>query len=100
MPEPLCHNAPPRHRRQAWVKGKSPDSSHPAPAPVRTFDSLAARMDQTLRSILRILEEGKPELKIAACQVLGELQPTDGAAARALADRLTNQEAFLTPFVL
>jgi HEAT repeat protein len=57
-------------------------------------------MDQTLRSILKILEEGKPELKIAACQVLGELRPGDGAAARALADRLTNQEAFLTPFVL
>ena len=57
-------------------------------------------MDQTLKAVLRILEEGKPELKIAACQVLGELRPSEAAAARALAARLATEEPFLTPFVL
>ena len=39
-------------------------------------------------------------MKIAACQLLGELRPKDAAVPRALAGRLTTQEPFLTPFVL
>ncbi|MEM7203868.1 MAG: hypothetical protein AAF628_26630 [Planctomycetota bacterium] len=57
-------------------------------------------MDQTLKSLVLILEEGKPELKIAATQVLGELAPKEPAVARALAERLQAEEHFLTPFVL
>ena len=57
-------------------------------------------MDQTLKSILTILEEGTPELKIAACQVIGQLQPKEAPVAKALAERLSVQESFLTPFVL
>ena len=51
-------------------------------------------MDQTLKSILGILAEGKPELKIAATQVLGVLAPKDPAVARTLADRLSAEENF------
>lgn len=57
-------------------------------------------MDQTLKAMLRVLEEGKPELKIAATQLLGELRPSDAVVARALADRLSSAESYLTPFVL
>ncbi len=57
-------------------------------------------MDQTLKALVRYLEEGKPELKIAATQVLGELAPKDAAVAKALAERLSREESFLTPFVL
>lgn len=63
-------------------------------------NQLQVFMDQTLKAILGILEEGTPELKIAACQVLGELRPRDSAASRALAQRLSAQEPFLTTFVL
>lgn len=41
-------------------------------------------MNDTLKSILGILEEGTPELQIAAIQVLGELAPQDAAVAEAL----------------
>src|SRR5690606_7960173 len=41
-------------------------------------------MNDTIKSIVGILEEGKPELQVAAAQVLGELRPKETAAIAAL----------------
>lgn len=57
-------------------------------------------MDQTLKSILGMLEEGSPELKIAACQVIGQLKPKEAAVVAALAERTRGPETFLAPFAL
>ena len=43
-------------------------------------------MNETMKSIVGLLEDGKPELQVAAAQVLGELRPRDAAATEALAD--------------
>ena len=45
-------------------------------------------MNETVKSIVGLLEEGKPELQVAAAQVLGELKPKDAAAIKALSDGL------------
>ncbi|MBL9076683.1 MAG: HEAT repeat domain-containing protein [Planctomycetes bacterium] len=42
-------------------------------------------MNDTLKAIVQLLESGKPELQVAAAQVLGELQAKEPAAVRALA---------------
>lgn len=41
-------------------------------------------MNDTVREILGFLENGKPELQIAAAQILGELKPKDAAVGKAL----------------
>ena len=45
-------------------------------------------MNDTIKSIVDILIEGKPELQVAAAQVLGELRPKDAAAVDALSNGL------------
>lgn len=57
-------------------------------------------MNETLKSILEILEDSKPELQIAAVQVLGELRPKDAAVASSLATLLHRGEDFLNRYVL
>ena len=56
-------------------------------------------MNDTIKSIVGLLQEGKPELQVAAAQVLGELRPKDTAAIEALsihgvADRIGSDPAF------
>lgn len=43
-------------------------------------------MNETIKAIVGLLEGGKPELQVAAAQVLGELKPKDLAAIEALGD--------------
>ena len=45
-------------------------------------------MNDTIKSIVGLLKEGKPELQVAAAQVLGELRPKEPAAIEALSDGL------------
>lgn len=42
-------------------------------------------MNDTLKSLVGFLDTGKPELQVAAAQVLGELRPKDPTVVRALA---------------
>ncbi|MHC5063765.1 MAG: HEAT repeat domain-containing protein [Planctomycetota bacterium] len=57
-------------------------------------------MNETLKSILEILEDSKPELQIAAVQVLGELRPKDAAVTSSLATLLHRGEDYLSRHVL
>jgi len=57
-------------------------------------------MDQTTKALLRILDQGTPELQVAVTQVLGELRTSEAAVSRALSARLSAGETFLAPFVL
>ena len=43
-------------------------------------------MNDTINAIVELLREGKPELQVAAAQILGELGPKDSAAVEALGD--------------
>lgn len=43
-------------------------------------------MNDTLKTIVGLLEAGKPELQVAAAQILGELHVKDASAVRALAN--------------
>ncbi|MFT4512426.1 MAG: HEAT repeat protein [Planctomycetota bacterium] len=43
-------------------------------------------MNDTIKSIVGLLQEGKPELQVAAAQVLGELRPKESAAIDALSN--------------
>ncbi|MFK7742679.1 MAG: hypothetical protein AB8H80_20370 [Planctomycetota bacterium] len=43
-------------------------------------------MNETMKVIVGLLEQGKPELQVAAAQVLGELKPKEAAAIEALSD--------------
>lgn len=45
-------------------------------------------MNDTLKAIVQLLESGRPELQVAAAQILGELQPKDPSVTRALAGAL------------
>jgi len=57
-------------------------------------------MNETLTAVVRVLEEGSPELKVAASQILGELSPQEPAVVQALASHLTlgdNTDAVLVP---
>ncbi len=47
---------------------------------------MSSGMNDTIKAIVTLLEEGKPELQVAAAQVLGELKPRDSAAIEALGD--------------
>src|SRR5690349_4595810 len=60
-----------------------------APAATRSGVStqvpiLGACMNETVREILGFLENGKPELQVAAAQILGELKPRESAVGKAL----------------
>ncbi|MBI5850810.1 MAG: HEAT repeat domain-containing protein [Planctomycetes bacterium] len=59
-------------------------------------------MNETVRSILAILEQDKPpELKIAAAQILGELAPQDPGVVRTLAGAAGAAEDYLArPVIL
>ena len=57
-------------------------------------------MNETLKSVVRVLEEGSPELKVAAVQILGELQPSEPAVVQTLAALLERGEGFLAPFLI
>ncbi|MGK0518366.1 MAG: hypothetical protein ACJAUC_001058 [Planctomycetota bacterium] len=45
-------------------------------------------MNDTTKTIVSLLQEGKPELQVAAAQILGELRPKDTAAVDALSNGL------------
>ncbi|MFY9344139.1 MAG: HEAT repeat domain-containing protein [Planctomycetota bacterium] len=45
-------------------------------------------MNETIKTILGLLDTGKPEIQVAAAQVLGELRITDSTAVKALAGGL------------
>ncbi|MCA8965038.1 MAG: hypothetical protein H6838_15030 [Planctomycetes bacterium] len=43
-------------------------------------------MNETIKAILGTLQDGRPELQVAAAQILGELRPKEGAIVQGLAD--------------
>ena len=57
-------------------------------------------MNETLKAIVRVLEEGTPELKVAASQVLGELSPKDQGVVQALSSNLTVGDNTLNRYIL
>lgn len=57
-------------------------------------------MQDAIKAILAILEDGTPELQIAAAQILGELRPTDAKVVEALAERLEGAEQYLSRHIL
>ncbi len=54
-------------------------------------------MNETIKSILDVVETGSPELQIAGAQILGELAPHDQTVVRSLEHRLTGAEDYLVP---
>ncbi len=57
-------------------------------------------MNETLKSLVRILESGKPALQIAAAQLLGEIRASESAVVKALVGKLEEGEPYLAPFAL
>jgi len=57
-------------------------------------------MNDTLKAILKVLTDGKPERQVAAAQILAELKPSEPLVVKALASRLGNGEPHLTRYVL
>ncbi len=57
-------------------------------------------MNETLKAIARLVEEGSPELKVAAAQVLGELRPQDSALVQILTSQLTYGDNVLNRYIL
>jgi HEAT repeat protein len=57
-------------------------------------------MSDIRKALVRMLESSKPEVQIAAATVLGELRPSDPEVLRTLAQRASEPESFLTPFLL
>lgn len=57
-------------------------------------------MNETLKAIARLMEEGTPELKVAAAQVLGELKPQAAAVVQALGKQLTYGDNVLNRYIL
>lgn len=57
-------------------------------------------MNETLKAIARLMEEGTPELKVAAAQVLGELQPQAPGLVQALGKQLTYGDNVLNRYIL
>ncbi|MEZ5964908.1 MAG: hypothetical protein R3F56_13795 [Planctomycetota bacterium] len=57
-------------------------------------------MNDTLKAIVKVLSEAKPERQVAAAQVLAELRPPEPAVVKALATRLATAEPILTRFIL
>ncbi len=57
-------------------------------------------MNETLKSIVRVLDEGTPELKVAASQILGELAPQEVGVVQALSGQLTLGDNTLNRYIL
>lgn len=57
-------------------------------------------MNEILKAIVQLLEEGTPELKVAASQVLGELAPKDAEVVQALSANLTLGDNTLNRYIL
>ena len=57
-------------------------------------------MNETLKAVVRVLEEGQAELKVAASQILGELAPQDPEVVQALRSQLTLGDNTLNRFIL
>ena len=57
-------------------------------------------MNDTLRAIVRMLDDAAPELKVAAAQVLGELRAEEAGVVQALGTRLDRDEPYLWSFVM
>ena len=57
-------------------------------------------MNETLKAILRVLDEGTPELKVAASQILGELTPQDEEVVTALDQHVARGDNTLNRFIL
>lgn len=57
-------------------------------------------MNDTLKAIVKVLTEAKPERQVAAAQVLAELRPPEPAVVKALAAKLSSAEPILTRFIL
>ena len=57
-------------------------------------------MNDTLKAIVKVLAEAKPERQVAAAQILAELKPPEVAVTKALASRLTNADPLLGRYIL
>ncbi len=57
-------------------------------------------MNETLKAIVQVLDEGTPELKVASSQILGELAPQDVAVVEALDAHLTLGDNTLNRYIL
>lgn len=57
-------------------------------------------MNDTLKAIVKVLSEGRPERQVAAAQILAELRPAEAPAVKALASRLSTAEPTLTRYIL
>ena len=60
----------------------------------------SSAMNETLKAIARLVEEGSPELKVAAAQILGELQPQESALVQVLTSQLTYGDNVLNRYIL
>ncbi len=50
------------------------------------FSRIGTPMNETIKAILGTLRDGRPELQVAAAQILGELRPKEVAIAQGLAE--------------
>jgi HEAT repeat protein len=57
-------------------------------------------MNDTVKAVVRMLEEGAPEIRIAAAQVLGELRLGDPSAVHALSSSLDREDPYLWTFAM
>ena len=57
-------------------------------------------MNETLKAIVDLLDEGNPELKVAASQVLGELSPPGTEVVAALSRHLSSEDHTLNRYLL
>jgi len=57
-------------------------------------------MNDTLKAVVKVLSEAKPERQVAAAQVLAELRPAEPAVVKALSTRLGSAEPILTRYIL
>lgn len=57
-------------------------------------------MNDTLKAIVKVLTEGKPDRQVAAAQILAELKPSEPAVVKALATRLHGADPLLARYIL
>lgn len=57
-------------------------------------------MNETLKAVVRVLDEGTPELKVAASQILGELAPQEPGVVQSLSENLTLGDNTLNRYIL
>lgn len=77
----LCHNPDPFPDCEG-------EESRGRPPLWRWCVTNSSGMNDTIKSIVGLLNKGKPELQVAAAQILGELRPKDTTAVEALSDGL------------